>query len=212
MSDVRRAFRSKIAKPTIVPKIELGCRQEAHDLAIRGQEQIPRAIEPRFGMTSWPGRSVFKRVVERYNGPTPMPLAPGTKLGPYEIQSPLGAGGMGEVYRARDTRLDRTVAVKILPSHLSTSPEAKQRFEREARVISSLNHSNICTLHDVGDQDGISYLVMEYVQGDTLESRLQKGPLPLKQAWNAACRSAMHSRKRIAPASCIATSSPETSC
>jgi serine/threonine protein kinase/Tol biopolymer transport system component len=111
-----------------------------------------------------------------------MPLSSGTKLGPYEIQSPLGAGGMGEVYRARDTRLDRTVAVKILPTHLSDNPEAKQRFEREARAISSLNHPNICTLHDVGGQDGTSYLVMEYLQGETLESRLQKGPLPLKQA------------------------------
>ena len=79
-----------------------------------------------------------------------MALAPGTKLGPYEIQSPIGAGGMGEVYRARDTRLDRTVAVKILPAHLSDSPEARQRFEREARAISSLNHPNICVLHDVG--------------------------------------------------------------
>ena len=111
-----------------------------------------------------------------------MSLPPGTKLGPYEIQSPLGAGGMGEVYRARDTRLDRTVAVKILPAHLSSNPEAKQRFEREARVISSLNHAHICTLHDVGDQNGTSYLVMEYVQGETLEARLAKGPLPLKQA------------------------------
>ena len=111
-----------------------------------------------------------------------MPLPSGTKLGPYEIQSPLGAGGMGEVYRARDTRLDRTVAVKILPPHLSSNPEAKQRFEREARVISSLNHAHICVLHDVGDQDGTSYLVMEYLQGNTLETRLQKGPLPLKQA------------------------------
>ena len=111
-----------------------------------------------------------------------MTLASGTKLGPYEIQSPLGAGGMGEVYRAKDTRLDRTVAVKILPSHLSDSPEARQRFEREARAISSLNHPNICVLHDVGSQDGTSYLVMEYVQGETLDSRLQKGPLPLKQA------------------------------
>ena len=89
---------------------------------------------------------------------------------------------MGEVYRARDTRLDRTVAVKILPSHLSEDPEAKQRFDREARSISSLNHPNICTLHDVGHQDGIDYLVMEYVQGETLDARLQKGPLPLKQA------------------------------
>src|SRR5207249_9963199 len=84
-----------------------------------------------------------------------MSLAPGTKLGPYEIQSPLGAGGMGEVYRARDTRLDRIVAIKVLPSHLCLDPERKQRFEREARAISSLNHPNICTLYDVGSQDGI---------------------------------------------------------
>ncbi|MGC1451593.1 MAG: protein kinase [Candidatus Sulfotelmatobacter sp.] len=110
-----------------------------------------------------------------------MALTPGTKLGPYEIQSPLGAGGMGEVYRARDTRLDRTVAVKILPAHLSSNPEAKQRFEREARTISSLNHPHICVLHDVGTQDGTFYLVMEYVDGETLHSHLQKGPLPLKQ-------------------------------
>jgi len=111
-----------------------------------------------------------------------MALTSGTKLGPYEIQSPLGAGGMGEVYRARDTRLDRTVAIKILPAHLSLNAEAKRRFEREARAISALNHPNICTLHDVGSHDGTSYLVMEYVQGETLDARLQKGPLPLKQA------------------------------
>jgi eukaryotic-like serine/threonine-protein kinase len=111
-----------------------------------------------------------------------MALSPGTRLGPYEIETPLGAGGMGEVYRARDTRLDRTVAIKILPAHLSDNPEAKQRFEREARVISSLNHPHICVLHDVGSQDGIAYLVMEYLQGESLDPRLQKGPLPLKQA------------------------------
>src|SRR2546429_9757815 len=98
-----------------------------------------------------------------------MPLTSGTKLGPYEIQSPLGAGGMGEVYRALDTRLDRTVAVKILPNHLAEDLAAKQRFEREARTISSLNHPNICTLHDVGSENGTSYLVMEFVQGETLE-------------------------------------------
>ncbi|MGC1451302.1 MAG: protein kinase, partial [Candidatus Sulfotelmatobacter sp.] len=115
-----------------------------------------------------------------------MSLASGTKLGPYEIQTALGAGGMGEVYRARDTRLERTVAVKILPSHLSSNPEAKQRFEREARTISSLNHPNICVLHDVGSQDGASYLVMEFVDGETLDSRLQKGPLPLKQVLECA--------------------------
>jgi serine/threonine protein kinase len=111
-----------------------------------------------------------------------MSLTAGTKLGPYEVIAPLGAGGMGEVYRARDTRLDRTVAIKILPLHLSDNPEAKQRFEREARTISSLNHPHICVLHDVGSQNGTDYLVMEYVQGETLEARLQKGPMPLKQA------------------------------
>jgi eukaryotic-like serine/threonine-protein kinase len=110
-----------------------------------------------------------------------MALTSGTRLGPYEIESPLGAGGMGEVYRARDTRLDRTVAIKILPSHLS-SPEARQRFEREARAISSLNHPHICTLHDIGQQDGTDYLVMEYLEGETLADRLRKGSLPLPQA------------------------------
>src|ERR1700757_3584808 len=110
-----------------------------------------------------------------------MGLASGTKLGPYEIESPLGAGGMGEVYRARDTRLDRTVAIKILPAHLSDKPEAKERFEREAKSISSLNHPNICHLYDVGQQDGTSYLVMEYLEGETLADRLRKGPLPLEQ-------------------------------
>src|ERR1022692_1516221 len=106
-----------------------------------------------------------------------MALTPGSKLGPYEIQSPLGAGGMGEVYRARDTRLDRTVAIKILPAHLSDNPEAKQRFDREARAVSSLNHPNICTLHDVGHQEGIDYLVMEFLEGETLADRLTRGPL-----------------------------------
>src|ERR1700692_1004340 len=110
-----------------------------------------------------------------------MPLTSGAKLGPYEIESPLGAGGMGEVSRARDTRLDRVVAVKILPAHLSDSPEAKQRFEREAKTISSLNHPHICVLHDVGSQDGISYLVVECVEGETLAKRWEKGPLPLEQ-------------------------------
>ena len=110
-----------------------------------------------------------------------MPLPSGTKLGPYEVQSPTGAGGMGEVYRAKDTRLDRTVAVKILPSHLSDNPDAKQRFDREARAISSLNHPNICTLHDVGHQDGVDLLVMEFLEGETLADRLAKGPLPTEQ-------------------------------
>src|SRR5260370_16966723 len=110
-----------------------------------------------------------------------MPLAPGTKLGPYEVLGALGAGGMGEVYRARDTRLERTVAIKILPASISADPVAKQRFEREAKTISGLNHPNIWTLHDVGSQDGVDYLVMECVEGETLGKRLEKGPLPLEQ-------------------------------
>jgi serine/threonine protein kinase len=110
-----------------------------------------------------------------------MGLAAGTKLGPYEIQSYLGAGGMGEVYLARDTRLERSVAVKILPTQISDDSEAKQRFDREARAISSLSHPNICSLYDVGLQEGTSYIVMEYLQGQTLADRLEKGPLPLDQ-------------------------------
>jgi serine/threonine protein kinase/Tol biopolymer transport system component len=110
-----------------------------------------------------------------------MALTSGTKLGPYEIQSPLGAGGMGEVYRARDTRLDRTVAIKVLPTHLSADPELRQRFDREAKAISALQHPNICTLHDVGSQDGVDFLVMEYLEGQTLADRLVKGALPLDQ-------------------------------
>jgi eukaryotic-like serine/threonine-protein kinase len=110
-----------------------------------------------------------------------MTLAAGSKLGPYEIVGPLGSGGMGEVYRARDTRLERTVAIKILPASISADPMAKQRFEREAKTISGLNHPNICTLHDVGSQDGVDYLVMECVEGETLGKRLEKGPLPLEQ-------------------------------
>ena len=110
-----------------------------------------------------------------------MPLPSGTKLGPYEILSPLGAGGMGEVYRAKDTRLEREVAVKILPQHLAQDPEAKQRFDREARTISSVSCPNICALYDVGQQDGTNYLVMELLQGETLADRLRKGPLPIDQ-------------------------------
>jgi eukaryotic-like serine/threonine-protein kinase len=108
-----------------------------------------------------------------------MTLKAGTRLGPYEIQSAIGAGGMGEVYRARDTRLDRSVAIKVLPSQFAADPQFRERFDREARAISSLNHPHICTLHDIGHQDGVDYLVMEYVEGETLAQRLTKGPLPL---------------------------------
>ncbi|MGB7495598.1 MAG: protein kinase [Candidatus Acidiferrum sp.] len=110
-----------------------------------------------------------------------MAIAPGTKLGPYEIVAAIGAGGMGEVYRARDTRLGRDVAIKVLPESFTADAGAKARFDREAKTISGLNHPNICVLHDVGHQDGMDYLVLEYVEGETLAKRLEKGPLPLDQ-------------------------------
>jgi serine/threonine protein kinase len=110
-----------------------------------------------------------------------MALNAGTRLGPYEIVSPLGAGGMGEVYRANDTRLERSVAVKVLTSHLSFSPELRQRFEREAKTISKLSHPHICAIYDVGQADGTDYLVMEYLEGETLTQRLARGPLPADQ-------------------------------
>src|SRR5262245_23300127 len=106
-----------------------------------------------------------------------MPLTRGTRLGPYEIVAPLGAGGMGEVFRARDTRLDRHVAVKVLPQHLSANPDVRARFEREAKAISSLNHPHICTLHDVGREGDTDYLVMELVEGETLAHRIAKGAM-----------------------------------
>ncbi len=110
-----------------------------------------------------------------------MTLSTGTRLGPYEVLAPLGAGGMGEVYKARDMRLERTVAIKVLPHHLSSSPEVLQRFEREAKTISQLSHPHICALYDVGHEGETEYLVMEYLEGETLADRLVRGPLPLEQ-------------------------------
>ncbi|MBM3766398.1 MAG: serine/threonine protein kinase [Acidobacteria bacterium] len=107
-----------------------------------------------------------------------MPLSPGEKLGPYEIVAPIGAGGMGEVYKGRDTRLDRTVAVKVLPAHIAERADLRSRFEREARAVASLNHPHICTLHDIGP----GYMVMEMIEGETLAARIAKGALPLDQA------------------------------
>ena len=111
-----------------------------------------------------------------------MVLSVGTRLGPYEIVAPIGAGGMGEVYKAPDSRLERTVAIKVLPEHLAESAERKQRFEPEAKAISQLNHPHICTLYDIGNQDGIDYLVMEYIEGETLADRLKREPLSPREA------------------------------
>jgi Tol biopolymer transport system component len=127
-----------------------------------------------------------------------MPLTPGSRLGPYEIVAPLGVGGMGEVYRARDTRLGRDVAVKVLPQHLSANPEVRARFEREARTISSLNHPHICTLHDVGREGETDYLVMELVDGETLAERLKRGPLSITEVarFGAEIADALHRAHR----------------
>jgi serine/threonine-protein kinase len=119
-----------------------------------------------------------------------MPLPADTKLGPYRLTAQIGAGGMGEVYRATDTRLDRTVAVKVLPEHLASDYQRRQRFEREARAVSSLNHPHICTLFDVGEQDGTLFLVMELIEGQTLAERLQKGRLPLDRVLDYATQMA----------------------
>jgi len=113
-------------------------------------------------------------------------LDPGTRLGPYEVLEPIGAGGMGEVYKAKDSRLERTVAIKVLPDRLAENIELKQRFEREAKAISQLNHPHICTLHDVGNQDGVDFLVMELIDGETLADRLERGPLATTEAVTAA--------------------------
>jgi serine/threonine protein kinase/Tol biopolymer transport system component len=110
-----------------------------------------------------------------------MELTPGTKLGPYEIVAPIGAGGMGEVFKARDTRLDRTVAVKVMPRYIAAREDLRARFEREARTVSSLNHPNICILFDIGKQDGTDFMVLEYLEGETLAARVAKGPMPLDQ-------------------------------
>src|SRR5262252_4901 len=121
-----------------------------------------------------------------------MGMTPGTRLGAYEIITALGAGGMGEVYKARDTRLDRVVAIKVLPATLAADPHFRERFDREARTISQLDHAHICALYDVGEATATSpepraaspvrYLVMQYLEGETLEARLARGALPLTQA------------------------------
>ena len=134
-----------------------------------------------------------------------MTLAPGVRLGAYEIVGLVGAGGMGEVYRARDTRLGRDVAVKIIPDQTAADPQFRGRFEREARAISSLDHPNICALFDIGEHEGVSFLVMQYLEGETLEDRLRAGPLPIDQALRFGIDVAARSPPLIARASSIAT-------
>ncbi len=160
--------------------------EERANLLAQESPDVRQKVE---AMLAQPGGSKLIDVSARANDPDlsremaslAVALKAGDKLGPYEVVARIGAGGMGEVYKARDTRLSRLVAIKILPSHLADSAESRERFEREARMIASLNHPHICTLHDVGHHGGMDYLVMEFLEGETLASRLGKGPLPLEQ-------------------------------
>ena len=139
-----------------------------------------------------------------------MPLAPGARLGPYELTGPLASGGMGEVFRARDTRLEREVAVKVIAGESAAGDDRQQRFHREARAIAALSHPHICTVHDVGTESGIDYLVLELLTGESLASRLRRGPLPLDEALHAVSRLRWPSTAHIGRASSIATSSLAT--
>jgi serine/threonine protein kinase len=153
--------------------------------ACDGDEELRKEVESLLshGKTAegWLGGDALKEVAkEVFSEPNGRSLE-GEKLGPYQVLSSIGAGGMGEVYKARDTRLNRMVAIKVLPDQFANRSELRERFEREARTIASLNHPHICTLYDVGHQDGTDYLVLEYLEGETLAERLKKGPLPLEQ-------------------------------
>jgi serine/threonine protein kinase len=133
-----------------------------------------------------------------------MQLPPGSRLGPYEIVALIGLGGMGEVYRARDTRLDRTVAIKLLGAHIATRPGFRERFAREARAISAIEHRHICALYDVGTHGDVEFLVMQYVDGETLADRIERGPIPAPEAFVlaeqiASSASPRYSRRRDRP-------------
>ena len=156
--------------------LEQACGDNA---ALRREVERLLTADARFGTVF---DTAASDAAEPAQEPQPLSLAAGARLGPYLITAPLGAGGMGEVYKARDTRLDRPVAIKVLPRGLTADPTARHRFEREARAIAALSHSHICPLFDIGHQDGTDYLVMEYLDGETLAARLARGKLPLDQA------------------------------
>ena len=157
--------------------------------ACGGDEALRQEVE---SLLAWDTRAksfLDSPVLVRVDDATVMKNLEGQRIGPYQLASKIGAGGMGEVYKARDTRLDRTVAIKVLTAHLADDPQARERFQREARAVAALNHPHICTLHDVGSQDpstgsgqAMDFLVMEYLDGETLAERLAKGPLPLDRA------------------------------
>src|SRR5215510_8668925 len=154
----------------------------------QGDEELRREVESLLAYDKqaqqFIDRPALQLAAEKLSNEPPSLI--GRKLGPYQIQVALGAGGMGEVYKAKDTRLNRTVAIKVLPRFLSGRADLRQRFAREARAIASLSHPNICPLYDIGKEDGIDFLVMEYLEGETLAKRLKKGPLSTEQLLRTA--------------------------
>ena len=165
-------------------EIEEKRRASFLDEACREDSELRREVDSLLAMQAQANgfleKPAVEEVVKAIKEEPPSLL--GRKLGPYQILAALGAGGMGEVYKARDTRLDRTVAIKVLPRYLSQRADLRQRFEREARALASLSHPHVCPIHDIGREDGIDFLVMEYLEGETLARRLRKGALPLEQA------------------------------
>jgi serine/threonine protein kinase len=158
----------------------------------RGDDELREEVESLLSAHEQAGAFAERPAVERLDpgvgqipagvdGDLPR-LSPGTRLGPYDVGEPVGRGGMGEVYRARDMRLGRTVALNVLPRHVAADPERQARFEREARTLAALSHPHICAIFDVGEHQGVGYLVMEYLEGESLAQRLARGALPLKQA------------------------------
>ena len=151
--------------------------------ACRGDQELRRQVEALL-VSHERAASFLESPAQLYEDVSPPRTLEGARIGPYEIATLIGAGGMGDVYKARDTRLDRTVAVKVLPARLAADGLARERFEKEARAVAALNHPHVCTLHDIGRENGIDFLVMEYLDGETLAARLEKGPLPLDQVFH----------------------------
>jgi len=176
VSDVLRVCQEALAR-------EGAARAAYLDSACGADRDLRREVEALLAEPSASGRGFLETPPW---APTAPALVVGQRLGAYEVTGRLGAGGMGEVYKARDTRLGRTVAIKVLPAGAAADPERRQRFEQEARAVSALNHPHICTLHDIGREGDTDFLVMEYVDGQTLAQRLTKGPLPLEQALSVA--------------------------
>ena len=152
-----------------------------------------------------PNKSLKKYTYVRPGRGLDMALAAGKQLGPYHIETAVGAGGMGEVYRAHDTRLGRTVAIKVLPEGEYAGEEVRRRFQREAQVVSGLSHPHICTIHDIGDEQGLQFIVMEYLEGETLAQRLERGALPAAQVLQYGIEIADALEKAIARGSSTVT-------